>query len=74
MFSPQRLEDLRRERDLTRSQLHAALVLAGRRPCRAMLDRWEAGVVEPRASDLEGLARALGAPIEDLFDDVTHQQ
>jgi transcriptional regulator with XRE-family HTH domain len=74
MFSPQRLEALRSERDLTRSQLHAALVLLGRRPCRAMLDRWEAGVVEPRASDLEGLARALQAPIEDFFDQVTPQQ
>lgn len=71
MFQPQRLEALRRERDLSRSQLHAELVLLGLRPCRAMVDRWEGGVVEPRASDLEGLARALRARIDDFFEVAT---
>lgn len=68
MFSPTRLQHLRKHRDMTRSQLHMELILLGLRPCRAMVNRWENGAVEPHASELEALARVLRVDIKAFFD------
>ena len=68
MFSPRRLAAHRRHRDLTRTQLHHELILLGQRPCRAMVNRWEEGVVEPRASELMALAAALRVPMDAFFE------
>lgn len=68
MFSAQRLSSLRRLRDLTRTQLHHELILLGLRPCRAMVNRWEEAIVEPRASDLRALAQVLRVPMDAFFE------
>lgn len=67
MFSPDRLKASRVLADLSRSDLHRKLVMAGVTRCRAMINRWEDGLAEPTASDLEALATALNVRIEDLF-------
>lgn len=68
MFSPRRLQAHRRRRDLTRSQLHQELIILGLRPCRAMIDRWEKGRVEPHASELEALAQVLQVDLSAFFE------
>lgn len=68
MFSASRLLSHRHRRDLTRTQLHHELILLGLRPCRAMVNRWETGVVEPRASELHGLAVVLRVPMDAFFE------
>ncbi|MFH1468342.1 MAG: helix-turn-helix transcriptional regulator [Pseudomonadota bacterium] len=68
MFSPTRLMMFRLRRNLTRSQLHNELILLGHRRCRAMINRWETGAVEPTATDLQFLARALRAPLDSFFE------
>ena len=68
MFSATRLQRARHQRDLTRSQLHQELILLGRSPCRAMINRWEEGVVEPHASELQALAVVLRVPMDALFE------
>ena len=73
MFSPSRLRANRERRDLTRTQLHHELILLGHRPCRAMINRWEEGVVEPHASDLAALASVLRVPMDFFFESTTVQ-
>ncbi len=68
MFSPTRLKHYRGRRYLTRSQLHNELVLLGHRRCRAMINRWESGAVEPSATDLLFLSRALRVPLDAFFE------
>lgn len=73
MFSPTRLQRARLRRELSRSQLHQELILLGRSPCRAMINRWEEGVVEPHASDLAALASVLRVPMDSFFESTTVQ-
>lgn len=67
MFSHERLRKAREARGYTRTDLHLELVLIGVRRCRALIDLWEGGRSEPRASDLEALARVLEVPISSFF-------
>lgn len=68
MFSPTRLRRARLQRGLSRSQLHQELILLGVLRCRAMMDLWESGRSEPRASEVQALATILQIPIADLYE------
>jgi len=68
MFSPPRLRLARQQRGLSRSQLHHELILLGVRRCRAMMDLWENGRSEPRATEVQALATVLQVPIAALYE------
>lgn len=67
-FVPSRLTLFRLHRGLTRSDLHQALIQGGVRRCRALIDHWERGRSEPRASDLFALSCILGRPMAAFFE------
>ena len=68
MFAHARITSSRIRCGFSRSKLHQELVLVGVRRCRALIDHWETGRSEPRASELFGLASVLGVPISDFFE------
>ena len=67
MFSSASLTASRVRRGFTRSQLHHELVIVGIRRCRSLIDHWESGKSEPRASEIEALSRVLDVPLSDFF-------
>lgn len=67
MFACNQLVTLREERELSRSDLHRALVRRGFEGCRARINRWESGASEPSANEVALVAEVLDVPIADLF-------